>query len=68
MSEKPPSPVYYSWYKQRVIESAGGDTELTCKRCGYQVTITPRLGDDWPSVCPKCRFDDGGQHVSISKE
>jgi predicted Zn-ribbon and HTH transcriptional regulator len=55
------------WYNSRTIEFAGGEIELTCKRCGYKTSIEPRLGDEWPSACPQCHFDNG-RPVSLAKK
>jgi len=46
-----------SWYNVRMIEFGGGDHELTCKRCGYLMTITPRHREEPPLICPECHFD-----------
>jgi hypothetical protein len=46
-----------AWYDLRTIESGGGDIELTCKRCRYLVTITPRHREEPPMICPQCGFD-----------
>jgi hypothetical protein len=57
MSEERPPNRVYPWYELRTIESGGGDIEFTCKRCRYVVTVTPRHGEEPPSICPQCNFD-----------